>query len=85
MQYLLFWLLFAGANAHCVFAKTLGYVGCYYQINSECSVMLKWYFLTLTFCAFLNSVLVVLFCFRPSTKRGPDLGEAVPGREAECS
>lgn len=85
MQYLLFWLLFAGANAHCVFAKTLGYVGCYYQINSECSVMLKWHFLTLTFCAFLNSVLVVLFCFRPSTKRGPDLGEAVPGREAECS
>lgn len=78
MQYLLFWEAMAVLCLQRLWDMLI--VG--YQIIDDCSVMLKWHFLT-----FLGFSLFFFFSspFRPSTKCGPDLGETVLGREAECS
>lgn len=68
---------------HNLCLQTLEYVVCCYQLNNGCPVMLKWHFLTFYGGFFLSFFPPLLF--RPSTKCGPDLGEAVPGGEAERS
>lgn len=62
--------------------QTLGCVVCCYRLNNGCPVMLKWHFLMFS-GFFFSSFFSPSLLFRPSPKCGADLGEAVPGGEAE--
>lgn len=84
---ILVWIYLINATFNCLGCnlrlQTLGYVDCCYQLINGHPVMMKWHFLM--FSGGFFSLFFPFLLFRPSTKRGADLGEAVPGGEAQRS